>query len=178
LPRILDVGCGVAKVPGAIGIDKNPRTAADVLCDIDRSALPFRESVFDEVRAIHVIEHVADVIATMEEFHRVTRAGGTVFVVTPHYTDFSSFCDPTHRWHLNSFSFYYFYPEGIHGEPSFYSRARMRESRVHVRLLRLWRMFGFEFLVNHARWFRRFWEFYLCFIIRGKVMEFEFEILK
>jgi SAM-dependent methyltransferase len=178
LPRILDVGCGVAKVPGAIGIDKNPRSAADVLCDIDRGALPFRESVFDEVRAIHVIEHVADVISTMEEFHRVTRADGTIFIVTPHYTDFSSFCDPTHRWHLNSFSFYYFYPQGIHGQPSFYSRARMHESRVNVRLLRLWRMLGFEFMVNHARWFRRFWEFYLCFVIRGKVMEFEFEVLK
>jgi SAM-dependent methyltransferase len=178
LHRILDVGCGVVKSPGAIGIDKNPRTAADVLCDIDRGALPFRESVFDEVRAIHVIEHVADVIATMEEFHRVTRAGGTIFIATPHYTDFSSFCDPTHRWHLNSFSFYYFYPQGIHGQPSFYSRARMIERRVHVRLLRLWRMLGFEFMVNHARWFRRFWEFYLCFIIRGKSLEFEFEVLK
>jgi SAM-dependent methyltransferase len=178
LPLTLDVGCGVAKFPGAIGIDKNQRSAADVLCDIDRGALPFRESVFDEVRATHVIEHVADVIATMEEFHRVTRTGGTIFIVTPHYTDFSSFCDPTHRWHLNSFSFYYFYPEGIHGEPSFYSRARMREARVHVRLLCLWRMLGFEFLVNHARWFRRFWEFYLCFVVRGKVLEFEFEVLK
>jgi SAM-dependent methyltransferase len=175
---MLDVGCGVAKFPGAIGIDKNIRTAADVLCDIDRGGLPFRDSVFDEVRATHVIEHVADVIATMEEFHRVARAGGTISIVTPHYTDFSSFCDPTHRWHLNSFSFYYFYPEGIHGEPSFYSRARMRETRVHVRLLRLWRIFGFEYMVNHARWFRRFWEFYLCFVVRGKVMEFEFEVLK
>ena len=68
----------MVKYPGAVGIDKNPRTAADVLCDIDRAALPFRDNVFDEVRAIHVIEHVADVIAVMEEFHRVTRMGGTI----------------------------------------------------------------------------------------------------
>ncbi len=37
---------------------------------------------------------------------------------------------------------------------------------------------GFEFLVNHARWFRRFWEYYLSFVIRGKVMEFTFEVEK
>ncbi len=51
-----------------------------------------------------MIEHVGDVMKTMEEFHRLARAGGEVLIVTPHYTDFSSFCDPTHRWHLNSFS--------------------------------------------------------------------------
>ena len=65
---------------------------------------PFADSSFDQLRAIHVIEHVSDVIRTMEEFHRLVRPGGTVRIETPHYTDFSSFCDPTHRWHLNSFS--------------------------------------------------------------------------
>jgi SAM-dependent methyltransferase len=178
LPRILDVGCGRQKYPGSIGIDMNPDTAADVLCHIDRGYLPFRDNSFDEVRAIHLIEHVENVIRTVEEFHRVTRAGGIVFLVTPHYTDFSSFCDPTHRWHLNSFSFWYFYPEGLHGEASWYSRVRLRQRRLHVRLLQVWRYLGFEFLVNHSLRFRRFWEFYLCYIVRGKVMEFELEVIK
>lgn len=178
LPRILDVGCGPKKYPGSIGIDMNPNTAADVLCHLDRGALPFRDNAFDEVRAVHLIEHVENVIRTMEEFHRVTRPGGIIFIVTPHYTDFSSFCDPTHRWHLNSFSFWYFYPEGLHGETSWYSRARLRQRRLRVRLLQVWRYLGFEFLVNHSLRFRRFWEFYLCYIVRGKVMEFELEVLK
>jgi hypothetical protein len=53
LPRILDVGCGPSKYPGAIGVDVNPKTAADVICDLDRGRLPFREDSFDEVRAVH-----------------------------------------------------------------------------------------------------------------------------
>ncbi len=178
LARILDVGCGPHKLPGAIGIDRNPDTAADVICDIDRGALPFADDSFDRVRASHVIEHVADVIQTMEEFHRVTRSGGIVYLVTPHYSDYSSFCDPTHRWHLTSYSFYYFYPEGLHGEPSWYTRARFRERRVRIKLLRFWKALGFEFLVNHLGWVRRFWEHYLCFVVRGKVLEFELEVLK
>jgi predicted SAM-dependent methyltransferase len=178
LPRILDVGCGPNKFPGAIGVDMNPATAADALCHLDRGGLPFRDDSFDQVRAVHVIEHVADVIRTMEEFHRVTRPGGTIFIVTPHYTDSNSFCDPTHRWHLNSYSFVFFYPTGLHGSESWYTRARLRERRQTVRLLRLWRALGFELLVNHAGWFRRFWEYYLCYVIRGKVMEFEFEVVK
>ncbi len=105
---ILDVGCGINKLKGSIGIDRNPASRADVLCDLDRFPYPFRDSSFDALQAVHVIEHVSDVIRTMEEFHRLVRHGGEVFIVTPHYTDFSSFCDPTHRWHLNSFSLRYF----------------------------------------------------------------------
>jgi SAM-dependent methyltransferase len=174
--KILDVGCGTNKHPGAIGIDRNPMTRADVLCDLDRIPYPFRESEFDEVRAIHVIEHVSDVIASMEEFARLARPGGLIRIETPHYTDFSSFCDPTHRWHLNSFSFRYFGED--HGGFGYYSPVRLREKKIYVKLLALWRWFGFEFLVNRFPRFRRFWEYYLCFVVRGKVMRFEFEVLK
>jgi len=173
--RVLDVGCGIKKYPGAIGIDRIAGTSADVLCDLDHFPFPFRDASFSGVRAIHVIEHVSDVIRTMEEFHRLVEPGGRVFLATPHYTDFSSFCDPTHRWHLNSFSFRYFGEN--HGGFGYYSKARFREIFVHVRLLAFWRWLGFEFLVNRSRRFRRFWEYYLCYVVRGKVMEFEFEVL-
>jgi SAM-dependent methyltransferase len=174
--RVLDVGCGINKHPGSIGIDNNPATRADVLCDLNRVPYPFRSASFDQIRAIHVIEHVSDVIAAMEEFHRLARPGGRVLVVTPHYTDFSSFCDPTHRWHLNSYSFRYFGDK--HAGFGYYSAARFREISVRVKLLALWRWLGFQWLVNTFERFRRFWEHYLCFVIRGKVIEFEFEALK
>jgi SAM-dependent methyltransferase len=174
--RVLDVGCGINKAQGAIGIDRNPASAADVLCDLDRLPYPFADGCFDRLEATHVIEHVSDVIGTMQEFHRLVKPGGRVRVVTPHYTDFSSFCDPTHRWHLNSFSFRFFGPD--HGGFGYYSAVKFREISVHVRLLAFWRALGFELLVNHSRRFRRFWEYYLCYVVRGKVMEFEFEVLK
>ena len=171
--RVLDVGCGINKLPGAIGIDRNPRSRADVLCDLDRLPYPFRDGGFGRIRAIHVIEHVADVIAAMEEFHRLLSPGGRLLIVTPHFSDFSSFCDPTHRRHLSSFSFRYFGED--HGGFGYYSRARFREISVRVRLLALWRCCGLEFLVNRSRRFRRFWEHYLCFVVRGKVIEIELE---
>lgn len=175
-PRVLDVGCGLNKRPGAVGIDRNPRTAADVLCDLDHFPWPFRDSAFDELYAVHVIEHVSDVVRTVEEFHRLVRPGGRIHIVTPHYTDFSSFCDPTHRWHLNSFSFRYF--GAGHGGFGYYSEARLREKKVRLRLLALWRWLGFELLVNAWPRFRLFWEHYLCFVVRGKVIEFDFEVVK
>ena len=175
-PRILDVGCGIHKQPGAIGVDRNPASRADVLCDLDRFPYPFADNSFDRLLAIHVIEHLADVIGAMEEFHRLVRPHGSVRIETPHYTDFSSFCDPTHRSHLNSFSFRYFGED--HGGFGYYSHARFRETSIRVRLLSFWRWLGFEFLVNRFRRYRLFWEHYLCYVVRGKALYFEFEVIK
>jgi len=164
------------KYPGSIGIDRNPACRADVLCDLDHIPYPFADNSFDQLRAIHVIEHLSDVIRSMEEFHRLVRPGGRVRIETPHYTDFSSFCDPTHRWHLTTFSFRYFGED--HAGFGYYSRSKFREISMRVKLLALWRWLGFEFLVNRFPRYRRFWEHYLCFVVRGKVMEFEFEVIK
>ena len=76
--KTLDVGCGIHKQPGSIGLDNNPASRADVLADLDHFPYPFADSSFDRLTAIHVIEHVTDVIRTMEEFHRLVRPGGTV----------------------------------------------------------------------------------------------------
>jgi len=174
--RILDVGCGINKLAGAIGIDRIPGTKADVLVELDHFPYPFRDSAFDGLQAIHVIEHVSDVIKTIEEFHRLVRAGGEVFIVTPHYTDFSSFCDPTHKWHLNSYSLRYF------GEDNagygYYSKAKFQEISTRVKLLSFWRLLGFQLLVNAFPRFRRFWEFYLCYVVRGKVIEWRLRVVK
>src|SRR5512147_36115 len=158
--RVLDVGCGINKKAGSVGIDRNPASRADVIAELDHFPYPFRDSSFDALQAVHVIEHLSDVIRTMEEFHRLVRAGGEVYIVTPHYTDFSSFCDPTHRWHLNSFSLRYFGPDNA--GYGYYSTVRFEESSVKVKLLNLWKWLGFEFCVNHSTRFRRNWEYYLC----------------
>jgi SAM-dependent methyltransferase len=174
--RTLDVGCGINKLAGSIGIDRNPASRADVICELDQFPYPFRDSSFDALQAVHVIEHVGDVMKTMEEFHRLVRAVGEVLIVTPHYTDFSSFCDPTHRWHLNSFSLRYF------GEDNagygYYSKVRFKEISVRVKLLAFWRWLGFEFLVNTFPRYRRFWEHYLCYVVRGKVIEWRLRAIK
>lgn len=152
-------------------------TAADVLADLNRP-LPFPDCSFDEVRAIHVIEHVHDIMLTMAEIHRVMRGGGRLYLVTPHYTDSNSWRDPTHYWHLNSYSFRFWTAHGLHHERHWYTRLELREMYMHVELARLWKWTGFQWLVNRCERLRRFWEYYLCYIVRGKQMEFTFEVVK
>jgi predicted SAM-dependent methyltransferase len=66
--RTLDVGCGIHKQPGSIGIDRNPASRADVLVDLDRFPYPFADGSFDRLTAIHVIEHVAHAQEPSEQF--------------------------------------------------------------------------------------------------------------
>lgn len=180
--RILDVGCGKNKTEGAVGLDNNPRTAADVIHDLGEIPYPFPDDEFDLVVSNHVVEHVPDVIAFITELHRVTRHGGRIKLLTPHYTNPDWPNDPTHRNLINSYTFNTFLP----GRQvfDFYTEVELKPVRVYVSLLNLWKALGLEFLVNldqrnyKLRFIRKFWEQYLSFIVRGKELQFEFEVIK
>jgi SAM-dependent methyltransferase len=180
--KILDVGCGANKYPGAIGLDKNPKTAADVIHDLGDLPYPFPDNEFDLVVSFHVVEHVPDVMAFITELYRITRPGGRIRLVTPHYTNPDWAGDPTHRNHLSSYSFDTFVPERRNF--AFYTDVNLKIVRRHVTLLNLWRATGIEFLVNlderwpSMRFLRKFWEHYLSFVFRGKELNFEFEVEK
>lgn len=180
--KILDVGCGQNKFPGALGIDSNPRTHADVIHDLGVFPYPFSDDEFDGIICRHVIEHVPDVLGFINELHRITKRGGRIRIVTPHYSNPDWATDPTHRNHFNSYSFTSFMPART--PFPFYTQAELRPLSVYVSLANLWRAFGLEFFVNlDQRWpalrfTRKFWEFYLSNIVRGKELSFEFEVLK
>ena len=175
-PRVLDVACGPNKRTGAVGFDLFPVPGVDLLANFDGPHLPFRDDSFDEVYASHVVEHAGSVVSFLNEIHRVARPGALVHIVTPHYSWHGSWSDPTHRWHLNTFSFQYFAP--IRGERYWYTRLELRQRALHIELARIWKYLGLQWLVNRFLWARRFWEFYLSFIMRGKQMEFTFEVVK
>jgi SAM-dependent methyltransferase len=179
---ILDVGCGQNKVVGAIGIDSNPRSHADVIHDLGVFPYPFENDRFDEIVCRHVLEHVPDVIGLITELHRITKAGGRLKIVTPHYSNPDWATDPTHRNHFNSYSFTCFVQNKT--PFPFYTDIELQPVRTHVSLANLWRALGIEFLVNlDERWpalrfTRKFWEFYLSTILRGKELWFELEVVK
>lgn len=180
--KILDVGCGTNKYEGAVGLDNNPRTKADVIHDLGEFPYPFADDEFDLVVSRHVIEHVPDVIGFVEELYRITRHGGRIEILTPHYTNPDWANDPTHRNHLNSYSFNSFIADRQVFD--FYTDVRLRPIDIKVSLANLWRAIGIEFLVNldrrseSFRFARKFWEQYLSYIFRGKELSFVFEVQK
>jgi len=182
MAKILDVGCGANKTEGAIGLDNNPRTAADVIHDLGEIPYPFPDNEFDLVVSNHVVEHVPDVMAFIGELHRVSRNGGRIKLITPHYTNPDWANDPTHRNHISSYTFNTF----MAGRQvfDFYTDIQLKPIYCYVSLLSLWKYLGIEFLVNldqkapSMRFLRKFWEQYLSYMIRGKELWFEFEVVK
>jgi len=180
--KILDVGCGWNKTPGATGMDSNPKTHADVIHDLGSIPYPFPDNLFDEIICRHVAEHVPDVMAFITELHRITRPGGRIVITTPHYSNPDWPTDPTHRNHFNSYSFNCFIDE--RQIFPFYTEVKLKPLHTYVSLANLWRVVGLEFIVNlDQRWpalrfTRKFWEFYLNTIFRGKELQFIFQAVK
>jgi hypothetical protein len=175
---VLDVGCGRAKTPGALGIDARASSAADVVHDLDVRPWPPPASAFDRIVCRHVLEHVADPIGFMEEIHRVGRAGASVELVTPHFSSRFSYTDPTHRRHL-SLSSFDFFVEAPPFRPSLLSRALETQSPArdfypavrfemrsrHLRFALPYRVLGLQWLANR---FPHFYEGYCAFVVPAR----------
>ncbi|MBI4575679.1 MAG: methyltransferase domain-containing protein [Planctomycetes bacterium] len=93
---VLDIGCGDRKAAGALGLDRVPLEGVDVVHDLEVFPYPFGGDRFELVRARHVLEHVRDLVALMNELHRVTRPGGRLDLIVPYFTYLGAYRDPTH----------------------------------------------------------------------------------
>lgn len=128
--KILDFGCGTRKRKGAIGIDINPRTQADVIHDLQKFPYPFNDNRFEEVYVDNVIEHLEDVVRTMEEIHRILEDRGLVKIIVPYFRSRWAFIDPTHKHFFTSDSFAYFDPASPISKTYPYSTAQFSVERV------------------------------------------------
>ena len=127
---ILDVGCGDARDPRATsGIDIRSYRGVDVVHNLEQFPWPIPDNRFDRIILRDVIEHLEDVVRTMEELHRIGKPGGRIEIWTPHYSHPNSFHDPTHKHHFSLGTFDYF--TGDRAYPRYVScQFRMAEKRL------------------------------------------------
>ena len=106
--RVLDIGCGATKQkPYASGLDRFPAPGVDVRADL-RRGLPLADRSLDRIYAVHVLEHVLDLVALMDELHRVLADGGVLHVLSPHWRSVNAVADPTHVKYLDVQTFKWF----------------------------------------------------------------------
>jgi hypothetical protein len=93
----------------------------------------------DEVYCRHTLEHVTRLLELLAELHRVTRPGGRIEVIVPHFSNPYGYSDPTHVRFFGLYSFFYFCDEADQPRrkvPSFYSPVRFRVEQVRFNLMR------------------------------------------
>jgi SAM-dependent methyltransferase len=168
---ILDVGCGSAKAPGAVGLDVSADTEADIVHDLDAFPYPIADNSFDQILMQDVLEHVREPIRLFEELHRIARPQARIQLRTPHFSSVLAYGDPTHR--------HYFSTIAIRSlaEPRFahYTAARFRVVDVTLDLWLPFRLSGIAALANR---FPDTYEKYLAFRFPAMNVRAEFEVLK
>jgi SAM-dependent methyltransferase len=169
--KVLDIGCGSSKTPGAVGLDISPDTAADIVHDLDVFPYPIADSSFDQILLQDVLEHVSEPIRVFEEVHRIARPGARVQLRTPHFSSVLAYGDPTHR--------HYFSTLAIRSlaKPRFahYTDVRFRVVGVSLDLWLPFRAIGLGLLANR---FPEPYEKYLAFRFPAMNIRAQFEVLK
>ena len=168
---VLDIGCGSAKTPGAVGLDISADTEADIVHDLDSYPYPIADASFDQILLQDVLEHVAEPIRLFEELHRIARPGARIQLRTPHFSSALAYGDPTHRHYFSTIALRSL------AQPRFSHYTAVRFAVVHV-TLDLWlpyRALGIAALANRAQ---EAYEKYLAFIFPTMNLRAEFEVLK
>ena len=101
---ILDIGCGRNKTPGAIGIDIDNSSDADVLHDLNSHHYPFKKNVFDRIICKQVLEHLDSLPDVFREIHRIAKSNALLVIEVPHFSCFYAFCSLSHKRFFSYFS--------------------------------------------------------------------------
>ena len=111
LSRRLHLGCGTDIREGWINLDAHRLPGVDVVADLDdcrNTPLPFPDESINEFFGSHVLEHLRDPLAFMQELHRVASADATAVFRLPYGSSDDADADPTHvrRYFVSSFQFF------------------------------------------------------------------------
>ncbi len=107
---MVDLGCGRFKRRSYLGIDSDPESSADIVCDVS-AGIPLRNDSVDYLAAGSILSRLGDDFMTvMDEIWRVCRAGARVEINVPLCPSTAAASDPTHRRYFTAETFSHFDP--------------------------------------------------------------------
>lgn len=120
-PRVLLAGSGNQPHPAYVNADKKPQRHPDWLVDFGDS-LPFgkmtafgrhgqvllQPGMFDTIIAVHLLEHIEDLVTAMTNFLLLLKNGGVLHIEVPYDLSCGAWQDPTHVRAFNERSWIYY----------------------------------------------------------------------
>ncbi len=176
--KVLHIGCGNSKLPGAIGVDMLKMPAVDVVHDLDVYPWPFEDNSIDGLVAHSVMEHVTNIVSFFDEVSRISKQGARVVIEVPYFRCVDSFTDPTHKHFFTSASLDYFlenknslsgygYSTYTYIKRGFWYGWPQQSSNLLVRWFK-------SYIEKHAH----FYDQYLSMLFPVKVLFWELEVKK
>lgn len=166
----LNLGCGKKIDAEAVNLDFINCEGVDVIHDLNKFPYPFEDNTFEYIFCDNVLEHLNDIVAVMEELHRISKNKGRVEIIVPYFSSLGSFKDPTHKHFFTMETFNYFTLEAYY---NFYSKARFRITER--RLVFSERLKLFEWIFNPI--WKQYQKFF-SYLIPAGTLRFVLETIK
>lgn len=85
--QTLNLGCGTARITGAINVDVNPITKPELAFNLTHR-FPLKDDLFEKVYLFHCIEHIERFKQqfVLYEIHRVMKLGGKLIISYPEFS--------------------------------------------------------------------------------------------
>ena len=155
--KTLNLGAGKLDVRGdCINLDIFPYGGIDVVWDLNKLPLPFKDEEFDIILAYSILEHV-NYVPLMDELYRILKEGGKVKIRVPHFTYVEAYADPTH---INRFSYmtFFYFTKGLKREYPFSKFLKFGgKITFQKRLIFPWN-YILEWFVNLGDWSKKIYE--------------------
>lgn len=97
--RCIDLGCGKKKLPGYIGIDVRKFDEVEVVLDLEKDTLPFKDNSIDAMNCEQVLEHLEckGLFHIIDECWRVLKPEGFIRITVPRFPCGVSVLHPDHK---------------------------------------------------------------------------------
>ena len=180
MKKILDVGCGEYKIKEenakVIGLDVKKFKGVDIVWNLEKTPLPFKNNEFDEIIANHILEHIHNLEPLIKELWRITKQRGKIKIECPY---FASSLAHSSMDHVRFFTYTTFnvyernYFNHIYVEPiEFKIKSRYIWSKHKI--LRPLNFIISAIINNTPRFYQRFF----CFILPCEIIKYELEVIK
>tara|TARA_Y100000589_G_scaffold328719_1_gene373486 strand:+ start:3892 stop:4530 length:639 start_codon:yes stop_codon:yes gene_type:complete len=94
----IELGVGGNKIfQDTIGVDINPKSDADVICDIFEFLDKQKSDSISFIYSSHLIEHLESIEIFLRKCERVLVNNGLIVIIAPHFSNPYFYSDPTHK---------------------------------------------------------------------------------
>lgn len=89
-----------------VTLDMTHEVGPDVVCNLEQIDLPFKDNTFDEIHAYEVLEHIGKqgdwkfFLKEFDEFARVLKPNGLMFITSPSWKSCWLWGDPGHTRYI------------------------------------------------------------------------------
>ncbi len=175
----INIGCGklVKKSTSNIkwiNLDAEKWEGVDIIHNLEKTPLPFKDNSIDGIYASHILEHVTNLTELLKDLHRICKKNAIIRIRVPYFASADAYCNHTHVRCFTLKSFKMYSPETT---VDFKTDIRFRTLSKKVHFARKdWLITKpIDYIVNKFQWA---YERFFCFIIPFPEVRFTLQVVK